>query len=111
MTALGPCQGEGVRSLTGCKLELEAEGGKVSFVHSGATYNCCMDSISVMLEMVAENHLRIIETEYTANPCRCICDYTVFGEITGLSSGTYTVEVVSAAEPKIVLCSSMINVP
>ncbi len=112
MTALGPCQGEGVRSLTGGKLELKAEDDdRVSFIHSGATYNCCMDSISVRLEMVAENHIRIIETEYTANPCRCICDYTVFGEITGLRAGTYTVEVVSAADQKTVLCSSMINVP
>ncbi len=70
-----------------------------------------MESISVRLEMVTENHIRIIETEYTANPCRCICDYTVFGEIIGLSAGTYTVEVVSAADQKTVLCSSMINVP
>jgi len=111
MTALGPCQGEGVRSKSGSRLELNAQGDRVSFVHSGATYNCCMDSISITLERVAENHLRIIETEYTANPCRCICDYTIFGEITALPAGTYTVEAVSAEDPETVLCSAEITLP
>ena len=111
MTALGPCQGEGVRSKSDERLDLTAAGGTVSFIHSSATYNCCMDSISVTLVTLAENHLRIVETEYAAEPCRCICDFTVFGEITDLRAGTYTVEVVSAAEPETVLCSSVITLP
>ena len=84
MTALGPCQGEGVRSAKGTALSLRQVNDIVEFTHSGASYNCCMDSIAVSLEYKG-GIVRIIETEYAAVPCRCVCDYTVFGEITGLS--------------------------
>ena len=96
-------------ALSGDQLEAVVADGKVTFTHSGATYNCCLDSIG--LEMEREGLLfRILETEYAPEPCLCTCDYTVDGEIVDLTAGDYTIEVVNAADPTKVLCSATITV-
>jgi len=77
----------------------------VSFEHSGAVFNCCMDSISFSLLSIRPGVVRILETEHTANACRCNCNFTVFGEIDGLEGGLITIEVASAANPEKVVCS------
>ncbi|MEA1996730.1 MAG: hypothetical protein U9N45_03795, partial [Gemmatimonadota bacterium] len=73
---------------------------------------CCMDSLTLSLDSAASEPgvIRIVETEHVAEPCRCICDYTVYGRITGFAPGSYRVEVVSAHEPEDVLCSEVITV-
>ncbi len=91
------------------QLEAVVTDGKVTFTHSGATYNCCLDSIG--LEMEREGSvLRVLETEYAPKPCYCTCDYTVYGEIVDLEAGDYTIEVVNAADPAKVLCSATVTV-
>jgi hypothetical protein len=112
LTALGGCGTGDTRSLTEpAALKLEIQGDKVLFTHSGAGYNCCLDSINVRLEVVGEGLLRVIEKENTANPCRCVCNYTVYGEITGLTPGDWRIEVVEELNPKNVLCAAEINIP
>ncbi|MBN2289791.1 MAG: hypothetical protein JXQ83_10700, partial [Candidatus Glassbacteria bacterium] len=95
---------------TGDELVVEMADGVAGFVHSKATFNCCMDSVTLELDS-AGGVLRVIETEHTAEACRCICDFTVHGEIYDLASGRYTLEVVSSADPKTVLCSAGFEVP
>ena len=91
------------------QLEAVVTGGKVTFTHSGATYNCCLDSIGLDIEH--EGLLfRVLETEYAPNPCYCICDYIIYGEIVDLTAGDYTIEVINAAEPTKVLCSTTVTV-
>ena len=69
-----------------------------------------MDSIGLDLER-EDALLRVLETEYTIEPCRCICDFTVYGEIVDLPPGDYTLVVVNAADPETVLGTTMVTVP
>lgn len=85
------------------------EQGTVLFSHAGARFNCCMDSVS--LEIV--NHgsvLRIVETPHTAEPCRCECGFLVQGEVLGLSSGNYRLEVASTTGADVEWCAVDIRV-
>ena len=92
------------------ELELRYLGdGTVSFTHSNAVYNCCLDRIDLSLTS-SGNTLRVIEQEVVTNACRCVCSYEVQGEITDLEAGTYTVEVVSAADESTVLSSGSVTV-
>ena len=114
LSGLGDCETDGETVLAGPQSEDQLEtvvtDGKVTFTHSGATYNCCLDSIGLDIE--CEGLLfRILETEYAPNPCFCICDYTVYGEIADLPPGDYTLEVFNAADPETVLCSTTVTVP
>jgi len=94
----------------GDELRLEVTGGMINFIHSSATFNCCMDSVVLDLEREG-SILRVLETEHTAEACRCICDFTVYGEMADLPAGDYTLEVVNAADPGTVLCSGRVTVP
>lgn len=87
------------------RLQVDEKDGIVSFEHSGAVFNCCLDSVSFALESVRPGVVRILETEHAANACRYNCDFTVFGEIVGLEGGLITIEVANAAEPEKILCS------
>ncbi|HUU29416.1 MAG TPA: DUF3160 domain-containing protein [archaeon] len=113
LAALGGCGTSGERSPSEEKdgLKLELDGNILSFTHSAATYNCCMDSLTLSIGLIGDNLIRVIETEHTLEPCRCICDYTVFGEITNLGPGNYRIEVVSANDTTGALCSAEITVP
>ena len=99
------------------RLHAGEKDGKVSFEHSGAVFNCCMDSISISILSIKPGVVRVLETEHTANACRCNCNYTVFGEITGLEGGMITIEVASATAPEKILgsrtfcigCDTIIN--
>ena len=69
-----------------------SEDGTVSFVHSGAMFNCCLDSVG--LEMYSWGGiLRILEIQHCERPCRCTCGYSVHGEISNLEPGYYTLEI------------------
>ncbi len=113
LTGLGECTGakEEATILAGesDRLTLTSGGGTVSFTHESATYNCCLDRIDLSLER-SGNTIVVVEHEIAAEPCRCICDYEVRGEITGLSTGSYTVEVVSAEDKSSVLCTATVTV-
>jgi len=119
LNGLGPCSSGSEkdpdsvvqsRGALGDELEVEVGPGTISFIHHSATYNCCLDSIGLDLER-EDALLRVLETEYTAEPCRCICDFTVYGEIVDLPPGDYILEVVNAADPETVLGTTMVRVP
>ena len=114
LSGVGGCESPNEGVLAGShnddQLEAVVADSKVTFTHSGATYNCCLDSIGLDIEH--EGLLfRVLETEYAPNPCYCICDYMIYGEIVDLTAGDYTIEVINAAEPTKVLCSTTVTVP
>ncbi|MFH1070971.1 MAG: hypothetical protein V1794_15235 [Candidatus Glassbacteria bacterium] len=80
------------------------ENGLVKLEHSRASFNCCMDSVS-LAQQIEGGLIRVIETEHSHEPCRCVCEFTVQAEIIGLGSGQYVLEVCSAAAPDEKLCS------
>ena len=81
-----------------------SENGTVSFEHSGAVFNCCMDSVG--LEMYSWGSiLRVVEREFCAEPCRCICGYKIHGEISDLEPGYYTLEICEDSLATDALCS------
>ncbi len=60
------------------------------FVHR-IPYACCADIVFSAGGTAADGVIRIVETN-VGEVCRCMCSYTIEGEIHGLPSGTYTVE-------------------
>jgi hypothetical protein len=112
LAALGDCTGPGAMLAGESNANLVANvgsDGMVSFVHSGAVFNCCMDSVG--LEMYSWGGiLRVLEKQHCAEPCRCTCSYTVHGEIGDLAPGYYTLEVCGDSLGMDVLCSVQFQV-
>ena len=92
------------------RLKVEVQQGRVSFSHWGATLNCCMDSLRLVLKR-EKYRFCVMETEHTTRKCDCECDYIVYGEIVGLSPGTCTIEIRNTAAPESVLCAVRVIVP
>ena len=72
LSGVGGCESPNEGVLAGSdnddRLEAVVTDGKVTFTHSGATYNCCLDSIGLDIER--EGMLfRVLETEYAPDPC------------------------------------------
>jgi hypothetical protein len=71
------------------EVEIVVEGGKIRMEQT-LTYVCCAE-----LELTLEREgstIRIVERN-VGEVCRCICEYFVEGEVTGLDPGTYEVQV------------------
>ncbi len=71
------------------KLKVSVENGAIH-VEQNLSYVCCAE-----LALAAGRDgeiIRIIETN-VGEVCRCMCGYAVTADLTGLPSGTYTVEV------------------
>ncbi len=106
LAALGDCMGSSTSLADGSqdKLLATVDGGSVSFIHSGAVFNCCMDSLE--LEMYSWGGiLRVLELPYCDQPCDCTCEYEVHGEIAELDPGFYTLEICTDSLARQVLCS------
>jgi hypothetical protein len=106
LAALGDCMGSSTALAADGqdKLLATVSGSTVSFVHSGAVFNCCLDSLD--LEMYFWGGiLRVLELPYCDQPCDCTCDYTVHGEIDELDPGFYTLEICADSLARQVLCS------
>ena len=72
-------------------IDLEVAGDTLHVTRHGARYNCCLDD--VLVELTADGRvLRLLETEITTAPCRCLCCYEVQADVSGLTPGTYRVE-------------------
>ncbi|HUU29415.1 MAG TPA: hypothetical protein VM123_16555 [archaeon] len=112
LSGLGGCDyndGLNLASVRNDKLVCTVENGRVSFIHSNAVYNCCMDKVS--FEMAVEGSVvRVVEKEHTSNPCLCVCAFTIHGEITDLAPGTYTVEICPDLTGKNPYCSAVVTV-
>jgi len=92
------------------RLKVRIQHGRVSFIHQGATLNCCMDSLGLALKREG-NLFLVMETEHTVRKCECLCDYTVYGEILGLLPGACTIEVRNSAAPEHTLCAARVIIP
>ena len=71
------------------EVRIVSRGGGIH-VEQRLNYVCCAD-IVVTLEQ-AENTIRLVEKN-DGEICRCICEYEVEAEISGLDPGVYEVEV------------------
>ena len=61
-------------------------------LHENAIYNCCIEEISVTMEM-AGNTINIYEDEkLEGSGCRCSCPYDITTKIGCLEPGTYTIK-------------------
>jgi hypothetical protein len=106
LVALGDCMGSSTALAADSqdKLLATVSGGTVSFVHTAAVFNCCLDSLN--LEMFSWGGiLRVLELPYCDQPCDCTCDYVVHGEITELEPGFYTLEICTDSLAHQALCS------
>ena len=112
LSALGDCENPQYTTLADLlaasdrndELIATVEDGKVSFIHSGALFNCCMDSVSLEME-TRGNVIRVVETEHTGQPCFCVCEYMIYGEILDLEPGTYTLEICPSMDSEEIICS------
>ncbi len=119
LTGLGGCREQ--QETETIRLAGEQEGGADSlyleplengfrFIHSGAALNCCLDSVSLSMQM-GYQRVRIFETGHSAQPCRCICRYEIQGEVyEGLSPGECTVEIANSEAPDEVLIKASVTI-
>ena len=71
------------------EVRIVSQGGAIH-VEQRLNYVCCADLV-VTLEQ-DENTIRLVEKN-VGEICRCICEYDVEAEISGLDPGVYEVEV------------------
>jgi len=89
--SVGGCseQSETTRAATDGEVQIVGEGDTIHVVHK-LSYVCCAE-----LELTTKQEgstIRLLEKN-TGEICRCMCDYEVEADITGLSPGVYQVEV------------------
>ncbi|MEA1996829.1 MAG: hypothetical protein U9N45_04295 [Gemmatimonadota bacterium] len=111
LSGIGGCDGGKTELASGRDDELlvTVEEGLASFTHSNALFNCCMDSLTLEMS-VTGRVVRVVETEHCGTPCKCICGYTVYGELEGLEPGVYTLEICPDMSGKTVFCSVVFRV-
>jgi len=65
--------------------------GNLWLTHSNATYNCCLDSISVSM-VAGQQTITVVEREYLAagGGCHCLCQYNLDYSVTNVTAGQYT---------------------
>ncbi len=72
------------------QVEVTVEAGALHVLHRNATYNCCVDDITLSLA-VDGVALRLTEEEVLTTPCFCVCCYDVETTVVDLTAGPYTV--------------------
>jgi len=89
--SVGGCseQSETTRAVTGGEVQIVGQGDTIH-VSQKLSYVCCAKL--VLTTEQEDSTIRLLEKN-TGEICRCMCDYEVEAEITGLSPGVYQVEV------------------
>lgn len=89
--SVGGCseQSETTRAATDGEVQIVGEGDTIHVAHK-LTYVCCAEL--VLTTEQEGSTIRLLEKN-TGEICRCMCDYEVEADITGLSPGVYQVEV------------------
>jgi hypothetical protein len=89
--SVGGCseQSETTRAAADGEVQIVGEGDTIHVAHK-LTYVCCAEL--VLTTEQEDNTIRLLEKN-TGEICRCMCDYEVEADITGLSAGVYQVEV------------------
>ena len=107
LSGLGECENQQSTTLAATErndeLQAVVQDGKVSFTHSRALYNCCLDSVSLDIEADGDM-IRVVESEHCGEPCFCTCEYAVSGEILDLEPGSYTIQIFDETNAEEVLC-------
>jgi hypothetical protein len=80
---------ENTRAVTGGEVEIVGQGDTIH-VSQKLTYVCCAEL--VLTTEQEDGTIRLLEKN-TGEICRCLCDYEVEADISGLSPGVYQVEV------------------
>ena len=64
--------------------------------HSNATYNCCLDSVSISM-VAGQQTITVVETEYLAGGggCHCLCQYNLDYHVPDVTAGQYTLLLLS----------------
>jgi hypothetical protein len=88
---VGGCSEESdtTRAATGGEVQIAGQGDTIHVAHK-LTYVCCAELVLTMAQ--EDSTIRLLEKN-TGEICRCMCDYEVEADITGLSPGVYEVEV------------------
>ncbi|MEW5802862.1 MAG: hypothetical protein AB1847_12250, partial [bacterium] len=74
------------------KFSASYENGILYLFHENAIYNCCIEEITVTMEMV-NNTINIYEDEkLEGSGCKCLCPYDISTQIACLQPGTYVVQ-------------------
>jgi hypothetical protein len=89
--SVGGCseQSETTRAAADGEVQIVGEGDTIHVAHK-LTYVCCAEL--VLTTEQEDSTIRLLEKN-TGEICRCLCDYEVEADITGLSPGVYQVEV------------------
>ena len=89
--SVGGCseQSETTRAATGGEVQIVGQGDTIH-VAQRLTYVCCAEL--VLTTEQEDGTIRLLEKN-TGEICRCMCDYEVEADITGLNPGVYQVEV------------------
>ncbi|MBU0637998.1 MAG: hypothetical protein KKB50_03975 [Planctomycetes bacterium] len=96
---VGHCENSGCLQEPGyegpCELDdeiiLTVHGNDLKVLHANATYNCCLDDITITLS-VQGDVIQLFEEELLTNPCWCVCCFNVDASVRDLEGGRYTVE-------------------
>ena len=91
MYSVGGCseQSAATRAATDSEVEIVGQGDTIHVAHK-LTYVCCAEL--VLTTEQEDRRIRLLEKN-AGEICRCMCDYDVEADITGLSPGVYQVEV------------------
>jgi hypothetical protein len=89
--SVGGCseQSETTRAAADGEVHIVGEGDTIHVAHK-LTYVCCAELVLTTTQ--EGSTIRLLEKN-TGEICRCVCDYEVEADITGLSPGVYQVEV------------------
>lgn len=68
------------------------QNGNLLITHVNGEFNCCIDYISTSIQLNG-NVIDLYEVEVASQPCFCICPFDVTTTVSGLASGTYTVNI------------------
>jgi hypothetical protein len=89
--SVGGCseESETTRAVTEGEVEIVGQGDTIHVAHN-LTYVCCAELVLTIEQ--EDRTIKLLEKN-TGEICRCICEYQVEADITGLNPGEYQVEV------------------
>ena len=69
--------------------------GRLWLTHTNATYNCCLDSVSIRM-LAGQHTITVVETEYLeGGGCYCLCPYDLNYDVPDVTPGQYTLLLLS----------------
>ena len=89
--SVGGCSEESRSTGTATEGEVQITGkGDTIHVSHGLTYVCCAELVLIVQQQ--GNRIRLLESN-VGEICRCLCDYDVEADVSGLEPGVYDVQL------------------